>query len=995
MNEVSCRALWLNLEIPRRLGVPLERLTDGLDVSPGQLMNPALRVGWETMCELHRRLEALCGGPDELERLSGLYVQAPFLAGISSIAGLMTSPRTLYWSAHRWLGHAMFTVVASTFEDLPGGRIRVTLRIPEPWRDSPQFFRINAGVFRTNPRLLGLRDAMVEWQLSPRQAVYVIDPPPSLTLWARLKRFLRFLFATGTALQELGQQQAQLNARFEQLQLAHGQIATQSNQLKTVSLLGRELTRFIDLKLLAEAIVRLLSERFGASGIQVQLANGADVPDRLVHEWGARPGSPSRTVTLTSGGQRLGRIALWGLAPAHDIETDLLESLVPWLSIAIDNARSFALLRDYQADLEKKVSERTAQLEQSLQVVTETNRQKSEFFANAAHELRTPLTLTLAPLETLAQNRDLPPDVRTEVDGALRNGYRLLKLVNDVLDLARVDAGRMRLQVGPTDLARLIAECVRQWKTSLAGRNLKFEVELPASLPMTADAERLEQVILNLVSNAVKHTPDGGVIRLAAQEAGGGVELTVENDGEGIDAEDLPRLFDRFAQSMHSRSRRYGSSGLGLPVVRELVELHGGRVSAESPPGARALFRVWLPLGPRADEARTVDVPRPSHSELQQYELSSIPEAPVATASLVAPSDKPLLLVAEDNGELRAFIARGLHADFQVLEAADGATALELARKWLPDVILSDVMMPGMDGLAFCRAVRAEPAMLATPFVLLTARADIEDRLTGFEGGADDYLVKPFHLEELRARLRSQLRLRRLAELVAHSEKLAALGTLVAGVAHEVRNPLNGILNSLTPLRESMTGASPELRELVDVAIEGSRRVDLITSQLLEQSRSDLRNRSRVDLAQSLAVALRMLAHKVKAGPALATSITPGADLAVDGEPGSLSQVWINLVDNAIQAAGPSGHVDVAASREKDRVIIRVADDGPGIEARHLKRIFDPFFTTKPVGKGTGLGLSLVREIVARHGGEIAVDSAPGAGARFTVTLPSSGRASG
>jgi len=261
--------------------------------------------------------------------------------------------------------------------------------------------------------------------------------------------------------------------------------------------------------------------------------------------------------------------------------------------------------------------------------------------------------------------------------------------------------------------------------------------------------------------------------------------------------------------------------------------------------------------------------------------------------------------------------------------------------------------------------------------------------LEGLDTGADDFLVKPFHLTELQARLRTQLRIRRMSERLGHAEKLVALGTVVAGVAHEVRNPLNGIINALVPVKEMVGTGSPEVAELVDLALGAARRVDLLTQRLLQQVRAGEASETDVDLQENVGLAIQLLQHKVAAGPSLVMDLGgPAARLLVLGEPSSLNQIWVNLIDNAIHAAGQAGTVRVRAWSEEGKAMVEVSDDGPGIPAALLKRIFDPFFTTKAVGEGSGLGLSLVRQVVTRHGGQITVQSAPGEGARFTVTLP-------
>ncbi len=643
------------------------------------------------------------------------------------------------------------------------------------------------------------------------------------------------------------------------------------------------------------------------------------------------------------------------------------------------------------AHLEEKVAERTVQLEHSLQKLTEADRQKTEFFGNASHELRTPLTLMLAPLEVLASSKGLSSEAKSEIDGVARSGYRMLKLVNDLLDLSKLEAGKMTLMMNAVDLVQVIGEVVRPWTAALSIRKITLNTVMEPALPMVGDGERLEQVALNLMSNALKFTPDGGSIDVKAGRDDSGLFFSIQNSGEGLEPVELEGLFGRFAQSTRSRSRKFGSTGLGLPVVRELVELHGGTIAAESELGKWVRFTVRLPEN-HALTAGPALVSRASPTELLLYEAASTRENSAAASPLGVANneglDLPTLVVAEDNEALRAFVVKNLAGTFRVIEAGDGAQALRFIRQHQPDVVLSDLMMPEMDGLELCAELKADPTLCTIPFVLLTARADIDTRLSGFEKGADDYLMKPFHLEELRARLNAQLRLRKLAMQMAQREKLAALGAVVAGVAHEIRNPLNGIINALEPLKDLMPDASPEMIELIDLAIQSSKRVEFVSDQLLNQGRAGEGTRGDVNLTDNVRLALQLLSHKVGEGVELMSELTPSESVNVIGEAGALHQVWVNLIDNAIHAASPSGLVTVRITRTNGHATVEVSDSGRGIEPRLLKRIWDPFFTTKDVGAGTGLGLAIVREIIEKHGGQISVDSTVGHGARFTVKLP-------
>ena len=418
--------------------------------------------------------------------------------------------------------------------------------------------------------------------------------------------------------------------------------------------------------------------------------------------------------------------------------------------------------------LETTVAERTLQLNTQADVLRSQAEQlqaldhaKSAFLANLSHELRTPLTLMLGPLDALREGR--ADDPAASADLALRNGQRLLRLVNQLLDIARLEAGRMPFAPDPGDLAATLDGVAGAFSGRAAERGARYAVDLGGG-PVWAryDADAVEKVAANLLSNAFKFVPAGGLVRLHlhAEAADGGavaVRMTVANDGPAIPAAELPHLFERFYHGAdESGARGRAGTGIGLSLVKELVELHGGRVSVASDAASGTVFTVVLTL----DAASATSVPaRPALDPVLASDPVSQP-APVATGDAGDAEDRTTVLVAEDHPEIRALVRACLAPHYRVLEAADGAAALALVRTRLPDLVVADVMMPDLDGVGLVDAIRADPATDFVPVVLLTADATMEGRLRGLGAGADDYLTKPFEPSELLARVANLLRQR-------------------------------------------------------------------------------------------------------------------------------------------------------------------------------------------------------------------------------------------
>jgi signal transduction histidine kinase/CheY-like chemotaxis protein len=387
-----------------------------------------------------------------------------------------------------------------------------------------------------------------------------------------------------------------------------------------------------------------------------------------------------------------------------------------------------------------------------FEVLAELDRAKTEFFSNVSHEFRTPLTLLLGPL-TDALAEPLPEAQRERVETAQRAALRLLRLVNALLDFSRVEAGGIEPALEPVDLTAAATDAAGAFRSLVESVGLTLALELPdAPVTVEADPELLDKILLNLLSNAFKFTFEGE-IRVAVTAAG---ELAVADTGVGIPADEIPHLFERFHRVRGTRARSHEGSGIGLALARELVLAQGGSVGVQSLPGAGSTFTVGLPLAAAGAAAA-----RPPHRD--DDGLLADAGRWVAPATPGGGSGARVL-VAEDNADMRAYLVRLLGAHFAVTATADGAEALERALEGGFDLVLADVMMPGLDGFELLRALRAEPGTERLPVIMLSARAAEEAAIEGLEAGADDYLVKPFSANELIARVRSALELAELRE---------------------------------------------------------------------------------------------------------------------------------------------------------------------------------------------------------------------------------------
>ncbi len=415
-----------------------------------------------------------------------------------------------------------------------------------------------------------------------------------------------------------------------------------------------------------------------------------------------------------------------------------------------------------------------------VEALAELDRAKTAFFNNVSHEFRTPLTLLLGPLEeALARSDD--PLVQENVGTAQRNALRLLKLVNTLLDFARVEGSRLEAVYVPTDLAAYTVELASVFRAAVERAGLRLVVDCPPlPEPVYVDREMWEKIVLNLLSNAFKFTL-AGEIAVTLRPAEGGVVLSVRDTGAGIPADEVPHLFERFYRVRGTQARSQEGSGIGLALVQDLVRLHGGTIGVESVEGAGATFTVTLPWGAahlpaeRIGAARTQDSTALGAAPYVEEALRWLPDtpapemAPPGDQSLAAPRARVLL--ADDNADMRAYLTRLLGTAYEVQAVGNGSAALAAARAALPDLVLADVMMPGLDGFALLQELRADPRTREIPIVLLSARAGEEAAIDGLQAGADDYLVKPFAARELLARVRAHVDLGRLRARVAEAER--------------------------------------------------------------------------------------------------------------------------------------------------------------------------------------------------------------------------------
>jgi signal transduction histidine kinase len=711
---------------------------------------------------------------------------------------------------------------------------------------------------------------------------------------------------------------------------------------------------------------------------------------------------------------------------------------------------------------------------------------KTRFSANVHHELRTPLTLMLAPLDGLREGDygESSPAAARILGTMHSNGQRLLKLINNLLDLAKLENQEFSISRQPLELVDFVEDLIEGTRSLAAVKGLEVSVRPLGVIPsICADRDALDKIMINLVGNALKFTEAGGSVVVELEESEGGVELRVIDSGVGLEADQLSRIFDRFAQVDCSTTRKHEGTGIGLSLAMELVGSHNGKIWATSGGvGQGTTIHVFLPAG-ESDFAEEDIRDFVSLDDAEDFRRESFPDHPAGSTNdryvdmdanvrrWVDQSDpdadepgnsrledadgRSQILVVDDNADMRELLVFILGKEFFVRTARNGREALECLDVFEPSLVVTDVMMPEMSGTELCEAIKSDSRFDQIPVMIVSSKAESDMKVRGLELGADDYVTKPFHPREVLARARSLVNLRdaqhavidrnlKLGEALeklqlaqqklVQSERLAAVGELAAGIAHEVNNPVNFSLNAA----RAMQAVAPEIEELaMSIAAVDWSDVEKLPAQA-EAFQAQLDKIGIAELASSVGELTQIVCNGLErtqklvgdlrdyAGPdrgairerenvvlgfestislVARDFLSHGIDLQVDwldtpvyvmADMSALNQVLLNLLKNSLYAlqgveSGPPSdplRTELTIGGGEGEVIIRVRDNGPGIPEDIVSKIFEPFFTTKEVGTGSGLGLSMSRGIAEAHGGSLLVSDSGRSGAEFVLVLP-------
>jgi signal transduction histidine kinase len=665
------------------------------------------------------------------------------------------------------------------------------------------------------------------------------------------------------------------------------------------------------------------------------------------------------------------------------------------------------------------------------EALEQIDKSKTVFFSNISHEFRTPLTLILNPLEELLNQHkgDWGDIEKQHLETVYRNALRLLKLVNTLLDFSSIESGRQQACYVPTDLVTLTRNLAANFRAVIEKAGMQLIIKGDDDLqPVYVDRQMWEKIVFNLLSNAFKYTLAGSItVELTAKD--NYAILKIIDTGIGIPEPEVPHLFERFHRVQSTTGRTIEGTGIGLSLIKEFALLHKGDIGVESMPGRGSTFTVRIPLGKEhlpQQQIITDDSDEIITSAMYVEEAGTllVKDNVTGMAAAAATDNQPLVLVVDDNADMREHLRSVLLPYFKIITASNGQEALQKIREQPPALILSDIMMPVLDGIGLLQQVKANKASAHIPVILLTARAGEVSKIMGWESGADDYLTKPFSSKELISRISSQIKTQQIRaealtgiveqkqyakkleemnrELVKMNEELTSFAYVSS---HDLQEPLRKIqMFSKRILEKEVNSLSEEGRNFFYRMDNAASRMQLLINDLLTYSRANTSQKhfEKTDLNLLLAEVKLELYEKVTAtGTIIESESLPALSII----PFQFKQLFTNLIANSIKFARPNvtPHITIKselvdgltidkarANSEKKYWHISLADNGTGFDPKFSEQIFGLFqrLHGRKDFEGTGIGLAIAKKVVENHNGFIMADGRENDGATIHLYLP-------
>lgn len=799
--EVSCKPLFAILNAAKNKGIDLNKILDGIPYELSYLLNRHERIEWWVFCKIITNLRPYFTYSDYEQMGKDFVKKTHYIEGyifhflFFSVSKIAKIAKGSLLKAGNAILKPLFSCFNPDLEIIGKNKFRISMYINPGYEMCPEWFYMSKGVMEELGSNVGLKNYRFNHISITSNVCSCEFSLKEEGIFAKLKKWLHWLFNIRKAFVDLTESHEELLNNYSKLGESKKLLQKQTRQLATAYNITKSIRQSYDINKTLNTITGALVNDAGLCSARIKIFK--DIEGNKF-EAEAFNGINEMNVSTIKHPIVINDEEVGGLIICPKIDTDiseldeLLNYLIPIISISIHDSLVLRTITDYRNNLEMKVNERTAELKKARDQLSETNyllqemqKAQSRFYGNISHEFRTPLTLILGPAKQIIE-RTKDEKTRDELKIIHKNADRLLGLVNQLLDISKLESGNMKLVTIPQNIIPLLKDLVLSFCSYAERKRITLNFStVEDEIIVYIDKDKIEKIITNILSNAFKFTPEGGEVEVSVNpkppfnfpfakggKEGGSVEISIRDTGIGIPDEKIPKIFDRFYQVDGSHTREQKGTGIGLSLTKELVELHKGNIEVESEEGKGTTFTISIPLGKEHLKPEEI-----SEAEKVEEKVSSIPEEMIyheerkvekPDIGLITETDlsadkagKPVLLIVEDNADVRHYIKGNLNRDYRILEAVDGEDGWNKSVEHIPDLIVSDVMMPKMDGFELCDKLKTDERTSHIPVILLTAKASSQDKIEGFETGADDYIMKPFEPEELKARIRNLIEQRK------------------------------------------------------------------------------------------------------------------------------------------------------------------------------------------------------------------------------------------
>ena len=784
--DVSCKPLSSIVNYAKNKGIDLKNILEGVPYDLSYLLNKNERIEWWVFCKIIENIRPFFTLSDfeqigreiqkEMHYIEG-YIFAFLFFSSSKISKIIREP---LFKAENKVLDSMFSCFEKDFEVFEKNKTRMSIFLKPGYQQCPEWFYMSKALWEQIGKRVGVKGLKIDLSILPNGGVYLVSWDED-RFFTGLKKQIHWLFNIRKAFVELTESHEELSNNYNKLEESKKLLQRQTTQLTTAYNISKSIRQNLDIAKTLNTITYALVYDAGLSFSKIKLYKDVEGNTYEIEASNGIMeinGNPMKHPVVIEN-EKIGELIILPKINQDMRELDkLMNYLLPIINISIHDSLVLRAVTDYKNNLETKVDKRTTELKAAQEKLSEIIQLQNHFFTNISHEFRTPLTLILGPSkQILEQTKN--NNVKDKVMLIYSNAKKLNLLANQLLDISRIEAGRMKLRTAEQNILPIIKRIVYSFQ-SFAERkhiSLNFHSE-DEEIIVYIDEDKLDKILSNILSNAFKFTPQGGCVTVTVYTKDNDFEVSISDNGIGIPKDRLDKIFDRFYQVDNKLSKEYEGTGVGLSLTKELIELHKGKIFVESEEGKGSTFRIMLPLGREhllndeivkkisyeedETEEKNKFIPLISDSILENMLDDSLNiKNQKSHIELIGKTDRPLLLIIEDNADVRKYISDILSEYYRIIEASNGEEGLYKSFEVIPDLIISDIMMPKMDGIKLCQSLKTDSRTSHIPLILLTAKTTINDKVEGLQTGADDYIMKPFEAPELKARIKNLLEQRK------------------------------------------------------------------------------------------------------------------------------------------------------------------------------------------------------------------------------------------